>query len=189
VRVEISIAAFAGTDRKRFGRGDKRIQELTHTLQSTFQPHLLTSLYPSSSITISLHILSLDGSLLACLINASTLALVDAGIPMPSLICAVTAGSTGSYSSNDEAADPLLDLNAEEEGELPGLTVGTTGSSTSQENEESIEEVVVLVMETRVQAQRLEGMLAVGVDGCKQIRSLLDGVIRGRGKKILEGRQ
>jgi len=108
---------------------------------------------------------------------------------MPSLICAVTAGSTGSYSSNDEAADPLLDLNAEEEGELPGLTVGTTGSSTSQENEESIEEVVVLVMETRVQAQRLEGMLAVGVDGCKQIRSLLDGVIRGRGKKILEGRQ
>ena len=99
---------------------------------------------------------------------------------MPSYICACTAGSTSSYSSNDEKADPLLDLNMGEEQELPFLTVATTGEGDG-------DGVVALVMETRVQAGRLEGMLAVGVDGCKQVREILDGVIRSRGKKMLDG--
>jgi exosome complex component RRP41 len=55
---------------------------MQHTLSSTFSPIIFTTLYPHSTITISLHILSQDGSLLASLINASTLALIDAGIPM-----------------------------------------------------------------------------------------------------------
>lgn len=65
-----------------------------------------------------------------------------------------------------------------EEQELPFLTVATMGSSDS---------VSVLVMETKVQVGRLEGMLAVGVDGCKQVRAILDGVARARGAKMLEG--
>ena len=97
---------------------------------------------------------------------------------MRDYICACTAGSTSSYSSNDEKADPLLDLNNMEEQELPFLTVATVGSS---------DDVVVLVMENRVQVGRLEGMLAVGVDGCKQVREILDGVVRERGNRMLEG--
>lgn len=96
---------------------------------------------------------------------------------MRDYICSCTAGSTSSYSSNDEAADPLLDLNLSEEQELPFLTVATVGAT---------DEVAVLVMETRVQMGRLEGMLAVGVDGCKQVREILDNVVRERGKAILE---
>jgi len=39
-----------------------------------------------------------------------------------------------------------------------------------------------------VQISRLEGMLAVGVDGCKQVREILDKVVRERGKRmIIEG--
>jgi exosome complex component RRP41 len=97
---------------------------------------------------------------------------------MRNYVVACTAGSTSSYSSNDEKADPLLDLNGLEEQELPFLTVATLGAS---------DRVCVLVMETRVQVGRLEGMLAVGVDGCKQVRSILDGVVRRQGKKILDG--
>jgi len=41
-------------------------------------------------------------------------------------------------------------------------------------------------MESRVQVGRLEGMLAVGVDGCKQVREILDAVVRKQGKRILE---
>ena len=101
---------------------------------------------------------------------------------MGDYICACTSGSTtsSSYASNDsESADPLLDLNGQEEQELPFLTVATLGAT---------EKVSVLVMETRVQIGRLEGMLAVGVDGCKQVREILDAVVRSRGKKILEGK-
>ena len=156
----------------------RRINEMATTISSTFSQSLFTHLFPHSTITLSLHILSSDGSILAALLNASTLALIDAGIPMKDYICACTAGSTSSYSSNDESADPLLDLNAQEELELPFLTVGTLGGSDS---------VSVLVMETKVQVGRLEGMLAVGVDGCKQVREVLDRVVRERGARVLDG--
>lgn len=95
---------------------------------------------------------------------------------MADYIVACTAGSTSSYSSNDDAADPLLDLNGTEEQELPCLTVGTVGVG---------EKVSVLVMETKVQMGRMEGMLAVGVDGCKQVREILDVEVKAQGKKAL----
>ncbi|KAK4672688.1 Exosome non-catalytic core component [Podospora pseudopauciseta] len=179
VVVNIVIAGFSSVDRKRRGRGDKRTLEMQFTLSNTLAATLHTHLFPHSQINISLHVLSQDGSLLAALINAATLACVDAGIPMTDYVTACTAGSTSTYAANDEGADPLLDLNHQEEQELPGLTVATLGES---------DKVVALVCESRVQISRLEGMLAVGVDGCKQVREILDQVIKAQGRKmILEG--
>ena len=115
------------------------------TIAEAFCETLFTHLYPHSTIAISLHVLSQDGSLLAACLNACTLALIDAGIPMRDYICACTAGSTSSYSSNDEHADPLLDLNTTEEQELPFLTVATLGLS---------DNVSILVMETNMLHRR-----------------------------------
>lgn len=145
---------------------------ISKALANTLHAHL----FPHSSITVALHVLSQDGSLLAALLNAATLACVDAGIPMTDYVAACTAGSTSSYAANDEAADPLLDLNNQEEQELPSLTVATLGDS---------DRVAVLVCESRLQVSRLEGMLAVGVDGCKQVRDLLDRVVREHGRKMV----
>lgn len=149
---------------------------MQNTIASAFQSTLFTHLYPHSTITISLHILSQDGSILAASLNAATLALIDAGVPTSDYIVACTSGLTPPESGT-ESADPLLDLNGMEEQELPWLTVGTLGAG---------ERVSVLVMESRVQVGRLEGMLAVGVDGCKQVREILDAVVRRQGKRILE---
>ncbi|TKA71166.1 hypothetical protein B0A49_05195 [Cryomyces minteri] len=170
IEVEIGVAGFSGVERKRRGRGDKRTSELQHTLATAFASTLLLHLYPHSTIAITIHVLSQDGSLLAACLNAATLALIDAGVPMSDYICACTAGSTSSAGAGDTGADnedPLLDLNGLEEQELPFLTVGTLGAS---------EKVVVLMMETRVQAHKVESMLAVAVDGCGQVRKILDGV-------------
>ena len=153
---------------------------MSSTISSAFQSTLFTHLYPRSTITLTLSILSQDGSLLAACLNAATLALIDAGIPMSDYIVACTSGSIPSYNSKNhdtETADPLLDLNGQEELELPWLTVGTLGAG---------ERVSVCVMETKVRVERLEGMLAVGVDGCKQVREILDRVVRRRGKRMLE---
>ena len=152
---------------------------MAHTISSAFTHTLFTHLYPHSLITITLHVLSQDGSLLAACLNASTLALVDAGIPMSDYIAACTTGSTASYVDKEEEADPLLDLNGMEELELPFLTVGTSGGE---------DKVNVLIMETRVQMARLEAMISVGLDGCKQIRSILDGIVRAHGKRVIEAK-
>jgi len=145
-------------------------------IAQTYDSTLFTQAYPNSTITLTLHILSQDGSLLAACLNASTLALIDAGIPMADYIAACTAGSTASYSANDEAADPLLDLNGLEEQELPFLTVATLGGG---------DDVSVLNLETRVQIERVESMLAVGIDGCKQVKQILDQIVRAHGKEVL----
>ncbi|ROV99735.1 hypothetical protein VSDG_03135 [Cytospora chrysosperma] len=176
VNVSIVVAGFSSVDRKRRGRGDKRISEMQSTVSHALASTLHTNVYPHSTISFSLHVLSQDGSLLACLLNACTLAAIDAGIPMTDYIAACTAGSTSTYAANDEAADPLLDLNHQEEQELPSLTVATLGTS---------DKVVVLVCEARVQVGRLEGMLAVGVDGCKQVRQILDTCVREKGKRMI----
>ncbi|KAK4952999.1 Exosome non-catalytic core component [Elasticomyces elasticus] len=168
VEVELNVAAFSGVDRKRRARGDKRSVEMQHTIASAFQAVLFTHLYPHSTVVITLHVLSQDGSLLACCLNAATLALIDAGIPM------------SDYVDGDlEATDPLLDLNGVEEQELAFLTIGTSGEEGK---------VLVLVMETRCRVERLEGMMAVGLEGCGRIRGMLDGVVREHGKNVLEAR-
>ena len=159
------------------GVGTRRTSEMQTTIANAFSSSLFTHLYPHSTISISLHVLAQDGSLLAACLNAATLALIDAGIPMSDYIVACTSGSTSSYTGDSESVDPLLDLNGMEEQELPFLTVGTLGAA---------EKVSVLVMETRVRMERLESMLAVGVDGCKQVREILDQVVRRQGKNILE---
>jgi exosome complex component RRP41 len=55
------------------------------------------------------------------------------------------------------------------------LTVATLGDS---------DKVAMCIMESRVRAERLEGMLAVGIEGCKRMRGILDGVVKGYGKRF-----
>ncbi|KAI0906839.1 ribosomal protein S5 domain 2-like protein [Ustulina deusta] len=176
VVVSIVVGGFSSVDRKRRGRGDKRIHELQATIAKALAANLHVHLYPRSAIGIALHVLSQDGSLLAALINAATLALVDAGVPMTDYLVACTAGSTSTHSAGDEGADPLVDLNTQEEQELPFLTLGTLGAT---------DKVAVLVCETRVQVSRLEGMMASAADACKGVRNFLDQVVREKGHKMV----
>ncbi|THC91988.1 hypothetical protein EYZ11_008544 [Aspergillus tanneri] len=160
VEVDVNVAGFAGVDRKRRAGGS------------------------DNTISIHVSVLSADGSLLAAAINACTLALVDAGIPMPGLLCGCTAGMSGSASTprdpRNDFLDPLLDLSLPEEQELPFLTVGTTTSVPVGENAMEDEEemkVTMLNMDSKVHCTYIETMLAVGIDGCKQIREILEGVL------------
>ena len=70
------------------------------------------------------------------------------------------------------------------------LTIATVAGISGQEDK-----VSVLVMESRCQisgeggGNNLEAMIAVGVDGTKRVRSILDEVVRDQGKRTLRGRQ
>ncbi|KYK57957.1 hypothetical protein DCS_04970 [Drechmeria coniospora] len=176
ISVNVVVAGFSSVDRKKRGRNDKRIQEMEITIAKTLGSVVHTHLFPHSSITVSLHVLSQDGSLLAALLNATTLAVIDAGIPMTDYVAACTAGSTSSYAADDESADPLLDLNSQEEQELPFLTVATLGDS---------DRVLVLNCESRLQVSRFEGMLVVGLDGCKQVKKFLDATVKEKGVRMI----
>lgn len=149
---------------------------MQHTISTAFTATLLTHLYPHSTIDVHIHILSQDGSLLAACINATTLALIDAGIPMTDYISACTVATTAAFADREQDADPLLDVNGLEELDCPYLTVGAIDGK-----------VGVLLMETRMQMAQLESMIAVALDGCAQVKALLDQVIRAHGKRLLQG--
>lgn len=148
-------------------------------LQRTFSEAILTQLHPRSEILITLHILSQDGSVLAACVNACTLALIDAGIPMSDYVVACTAGShfvRGGNNPEDEGEDPLLDMNNLEEADLPSITVGTIGDG---------EKITLLQLETKVRLERLEGMMAVALDGCGKLRELMDEIVRVHGNEMV----
>ncbi|KAI5818202.1 ribosomal protein S5 domain 2-type protein, partial [Pyronema omphalodes] len=167
VSVEVVFAAFSGTDRKRRAKSDKRVQEMRSQLARTFNSAILTHLHPRSEITMSLHILSQDGGVLAACINACTLALIDAGVPMSNYVVAMSAGCF--------TKEPLLDVNGIEENELPMLTVATLGAT---------EKVTLIQMESKVHIDVMESMLAVAVDGCAKMREMLDTVVRSHGNEV-----
>ncbi|OJD20428.1 hypothetical protein ACJ73_08238 [Blastomyces percursus] len=206
VSVAVNVAGFSGVDRKKKsatgGGGDRQAStDLATALRSAFQPHLHTHLYPHSTISLHVSVLSSDGSLFAACINACTLALVDAGIPMPGLLCACTVGMSGRASTPaapeltrvggiNESLDPLLDTSMPEEQELPFMTVANTNPAPmgddSMDDEEENQMLSVVQMESGVHISYLETMFAVGLDGCKQVREILNGVLKASGRKVLE---
>lgn len=97
----------------------------------------------------------------AACINAATLALIDAGIPMKDYVTAVSAGCIG--------GKPLLDINyLEETARGPELTVAILPKS---------KKITTLEMESRVHADIFEGVLALAIEGCCTIEGILDKVI------------
>jgi exosome complex component RRP46 len=72
--------------------------EFEFYLRNTLESVVLAALHPRTSISVIVQVLSEDGSLLSTAINATCLALLDAGISLKSLIgsvtCAISADGT-----------------------------------------------------------------------------------------------
>ena len=105
--MEYRTATFGAIDRKRKSKGDRQSQERALWIQKTFQESILTDQYPRSQIEIFVEILQQDGSPVSAAINAITLALINAGIPLRDLVSSCTLGLMDNKSV-------LVDLNNSE---------------------------------------------------------------------------
>jgi len=169
VSVEVGIMPFSTGERRKRNRGDKRILELAATIKQTFEPVIQTSLYPRSEICIFVHILQQDGGLLPASINATTLALLTAGIPLTDYVTAVTCGV---YSTT-----PLLDLNTLEENDIPHLTVA---------NLPRTGKVTLVTMETRLHVERVSECLKIAGDAGKVLHKEMRRAVEGRTKRLVQ---
>ncbi|KAK7208442.1 ribosomal protein S5 domain 2-type protein [Myxozyma melibiosi] len=166
--VKAVVAPFSTIDRRKRSGNDNRVQEMCLTIQHIFEEAVMGHLQPRSQIEISLYVLSQDGGMLQACINAVSLALVDAGIPMYDYVCACTAGM---YDK-----EVLLDLNRLEENDMPFLTMATLGAT---------RKVALMQLETRVGIDRLEPMMAAAMSGCHHLRDVMDAEVRKHGKSRL----
>jgi len=107
-------------------------------------------------------VLQSDGGNYCASVNAATLALIDAGIPMRDYVCACSASFI-----NDT---PIIDINYMEESSGGSeLIVATLPKS---------EQIVFLEMNSRLHEDNLSSVLDLAVKGCKDIHDVLDQAVR-----------
>ncbi|KAM0786048.1 hypothetical protein ACM66B_006859 [Microbotryomycetes sp. NB124-2] len=200
VNVEVGLAGWAERVRQgdaqqsqgslRKGGKDRRTIELAASLKATFEPVILLHLFPRSAIDIYIQVLEVDGALLQAAINATTLALVSAGIPLTDYVCSLSLASYPYISpsappqvppfelttpsvahSNSErgsigsGSTTLVDLTNQEENALPNLTVAVLPRSGK---------VTLVSLETRVGVGRFEEMLRWGIEGSVAIQGAME---------------
>eukprot|EP00054_Salpingoeca_dolichothecata_P001538 m.19653 g.19653 ORF g.19653 m.19653 type:complete len:244 (+) comp12283_c1_seq1:101-832(+) len=161
VKCEYSTATFSTTERSKRSKGDRRRTEVGIWISQTFEAAIMTQLYPRSLIDINVQILQADGGETAAAINCATLALMDAGVAMREFVCSCTTGYI------DGTA--LLDINYLEGGtKNPELCLGIMPKS---------EKIVLTQMRSRIHADQFEGVMALGIEGCKKIFTILHDVV------------
>ncbi|CAO3640761.1 unnamed protein product [Cunninghamella echinulata] len=149
---------------------DKRNIELSHCIQHTFEPIIQTQQFPRSQIDIYIQLFQHDGSMLQTCINTTTLALIDAGIPMADFICACSAGCIDNKTA-------ILDLNnIEENSDTPELTLAILPRSGK---------VNLIELESRLHIEHLESVTELAKEGCLQIHETLSDVVRDNMEHLL----
>ncbi len=94
ISCQIIMAAFSGSERKQKKSSDRRLQEMQGFITSIFQEVVMLDLYAKSEIKLTVHIFEEVGSLLCTMINAASLALMDAGISMSDIVVACSSGKS-----------------------------------------------------------------------------------------------
>ncbi|KAE9460187.1 hypothetical protein C3L33_07900, partial [Rhododendron williamsianum] len=157
VRCEYSMANFSTGDRMRKPKGDRRSTEISLVIRQTMEACILTHLMPRSQIDIFVQVLQADGGTRSACINAATLALADAGIPMRDLVTSCSAGYLNST--------PLLDLNyVEDSAGGPDVTVGILPK---------LDKVTLLQMDAKLPMDTFENVMQLAIEGCKAVANYI----------------
>lgn len=180
IRVETTISKFAAggasaTSCALSGRDSARqaraVAETNHRIAETFAPVVLLE-QQNLGLEIHLHLQQVDGSALACLVNATCLALADAGVAMRCLVSAVSVAcvrgpSSDGGGSNNVSGDVFLTDLCEEE-ERDNLSQVTIAAAPG-------DRVLLLASHTgdagaRVPVDKLGKLLKTGLEGCDYVR-------------------
>ncbi|KIH61663.1 3' exoribonuclease family, domain 1 [Ancylostoma duodenale] len=152
-----SMTRFAGVERRQRVKADRKSMEIERLIEKTFEGAVLTHLFPTSQIDIYCQIIQSDGSHLAACVNAASLAMSDAGIPMKGLVAAATCSIVD--------GQPVVDVNQREETDiLPRLTLATLRGE---------DEVVLVELQNRVHMDHLPALMAAAKDTCKGVHECI----------------
>lgn len=162
VNCQYSMATFSTGERKRRPRGDRKSLEISMHLRQVLQAAIKTELYPRSQIDVFVEVLQADGGNYATCVNAATLALIDAGIPMKEYMIACTASL---YKDT-----PLLDVShIEEMSGGSNLTVAAFPLSG---------QIALMDMSQRFHLDNFNKVMECALRGIKEIYKILNEKVR-----------
>jgi len=106
LRCNYDLMSFSVSDRKKPGP-NRRAQEISKVTEWALLPVLELKEFPNTVIDVQIYIIQADAGTRTAGINAASLALAHAGIPMKDLVCSVAVGK--------QDKELVVDLSKEEE--------------------------------------------------------------------------
>jgi len=140
-------------DPRRSPAPSRRDQEITMVMRHALEPAVFLERYPRASIDVFVEILQADGGTRCASINAASVALVDAGIPMRDLVSACAVGKIddhivldlGDYEDKKGQADVPLAY-------MPKLN-----------------KITLLQMDGILKQEEAEKAIELAIEGCKKV--------------------
>ena len=147
-----SMAPFSTNERVRPGPS-RRSQEICKVTRQALEPAVFLEEFPKTGIDVFIDIIEADAGTRTAGINAASVALADAGIPMRDLVAAVAAGKIDEHL--------VLDLAGKEEDatkcDMPVACMPRT------------KQVTLLQMDGDLSAEEAKQVMATAVKGCEAI--------------------
>ncbi len=169
LRSEYSMAAFSTTTRSRPGPS-RRSTEISLVTREALTPVIFLEEFPKTAVDVHIEILQADASTRCVGINAASLALADAGVPMRDLIAACSAGKI--------AGNVVLDIAGIEdcEGELD-LPIAYYPVRN---------EITLLQMDGLTDKKEVKEIINMALKGCKEIYETQKAALRNRYEEVKE---
>ncbi|HWQ50015.1 MAG TPA: exosome complex exonuclease Rrp41 [Methanosarcina sp.] len=160
IRYKYNMASFSVEDRARPGPSRRSI-EISKVSREAFEPVIMAELFPKTAIDIFVEVLQADAGTRTAAINASSIALADAGIPMKGLVTSCAFGKVD--------GQIVLDLNKEEDnyGEAD-FPVAMTQDG----------EITLLQMDGNLTPEEIRKGFELVKKGCKEILEIQQAVLR-----------
>jgi exosome complex component RRP41 len=152
LEVNYNMLPFSTDDRNRPGFS-RRSTEISAVIKRVLENVIFLEDFPKTKITINVDILSADASTRCAAINAASLALALAGIPMKDLVASCSAGKI----ENTLVLDVAGKEDTEGEVDLPIAYLPLT------------DEVLLLQMDGILKKEEFEKLMELAKKGCKQI--------------------
>ncbi|CAM9516801.1 unnamed protein product [Discosporangium mesarthrocarpum] len=172
VRCEYKLAPFSGSERKKRRPSERKVLEVAMGVKEVFEGAMMLHLYPRTQIDIYLHVIQVDGGALPACINATSLALVDAGVALKDLVSACSAGYLD--------GTPVMagDHNYVEQ------SIGAPYMTMAMLPEKG--QILLAKMESRLPLEIFEEVLQTATDSClQQVHEVLRAAVREHAGSLL----
>lgn len=169
---------------------DRRLIEQSHLLQKALSASILLHLYPKCKISVAVVVLADDGGRLEAAINAATLALMDAGIPLKDMVCACSAGRWNAGGSDEI----VVDLNRREIQAATGMGGGGGTSDTIYLPVATMPQrgtIVLSQCESRLSGgvEAFSEVLEAAMVGCQMVMEVMAAAVRARGAGLWKAKE
>lgn len=173
LRCNYDLLSFSVADRKRPGPS-RRSQEISKVTEWALSPVVFLEEFPNEVIDVQIYILQADAGTRTAGINAASMALAHAGIPMRDLVCSVAVGK------NDKLL--IADLSKEEEDCHEGE--GATDFAIAKFA--NADEFSLMQMDGKIQPEAVKEAMKMATKVCKQIyeaqKAALNELVEGEEK-------